>query len=150
MKRSTKKILLDVAMTIVLLALMVPKLTGLSLHERVGLFICLAFVVHLALNWNWVACVTHQFFTKLPVRSRLNYILDVCILIGFILIVLSGMAIAKTIDFSWLNLPGQRFFWRGLHTSAALLTFLAVAMHVGLHWNWVLGCLRRKKEVKSC
>ena len=150
MKRSAKKILLDVVMTIVFLALMVPKLTGLSLHEWAGLGICLAFVLHIVLNWSWVACVTRKFFSKLPARSRLNYILDALILIGFVLIVLSGMAIAKTIDFSWLNLPGTRFFWRGLHTSASLMTFLAVAMHVGLHWNWVLCCLRQKKEVKSC
>ncbi len=76
--------------------------------------------------------------------------LNALLIAGFVLIVLSGMAIAETIDFSWLNLPEQRFFWRGLHSSAAMITFLAVAMHVGLHWNWILYQLRRKKEVKSC
>lgn len=76
--------------------------------------------------------------------------LNAILALGFVLIVLSGMAIAKTIDFSWLKLPGEHFFWRGLHTSSAMMTFLAVAMHVGLHWNWILCQLRRKKEAKSC
>jgi hypothetical protein len=149
MKRSMKKILLDLCMTVVLLALMVPKLTGLSLHEWGGLAICLAFIVHLLLNWSWVACVSRKLFSKLPAKTRLNYMLDALILIGFFLIVLSGMAIAKTIDFSWLHLPGQQFFWRKLHTSASMMTFLAVAMHVGLHWNWILCCFRQKKEAES-
>lgn len=147
MKHVTKKIILDVGITIALFALMVPKLTGLSLHEWGGLFIGLAFAVHILLNWKWVLCVTKTLFTTSATKARVNYILDALLLAGFTLIILSGMAIAKTIDFTWLNLPGDPFFWKHLHGAAAMMTFLAAAMHVGLHWQWVLCQLRKTQEV---
>jgi hypothetical protein len=104
------------------------------------------FLTHTLLNWKWVACVTGKFFKKLPVKNRVNYILDALLIAGFFLIVLSGIAIARTIDFAWLTLPGSRFFWRSLHVSASLVTLIAVGMHVGLHWNWVLCRFKTRKE----
>jgi hypothetical protein len=137
MKRAYIKIIIDIVMTLAVLALMEPKATGLSLHEWGGLAICLIFLIHNLINWKWIACVTGKFFKKLPVKNRVNYVLDAVLLLGFAAIVLSGMAIAKTIDFSWLPLGGTRFFWRSLHVSASLLTLAAVGVHVGLHWKWI-------------
>ena len=147
MKRSYLKLLIDSVMTVALIMLMEPHATGLSLHEWGGLVICAAFFAHALLNWKWIACVTGKFFAKLPAKSRVNYCLDALLAAGFFLTVLSGMAIAKTIDFTWLSLPGTWPFWRGLHTLAALLTLLAVGVHVGLHWKWVVyQCKKRKQE----
>jgi len=148
MKRSYLKLLGDFVMAVAVILLMEPRVTGLRMHEWGGLLICLAFLVHALVNWRWIACMTGKFFTRLPMKSRLNYCLDALLIIGFLLIVLSGMAIAKTIDFSWLPLSGNRMFWRRLHGSAALLTFIAAGIHVGLHWKWVrCHWKRNKKEV---
>ena len=148
MKRSYIKFAIDVVMAVAVIMLMAPRATGQPAHERGGLLICVAFLVHALLNWKWIACMTGKFFTKVPMKSRLNYCLDLLLVVGFFLTVLSGMAIAKTIDFTWLSLPGTWPFWRGLHTLAALLTLLAVGVHVGLHWKWVVyQCTKRKQEV---
>lgn len=110
MKRTYIKIIIDIAMTAAVLALTEPKATGLSLHEWGGLAICLVFLIHNLINWKWIACVTGKFFQKLPAKNRVNYVLDALLLVGFSAITLSGMAIAKTIDFSWLPLGGNMFF----------------------------------------
>jgi hypothetical protein len=146
MKRSHIKLIIDVFMTIAVLVLMEPRATGLSLHEWGGLLICVVFLSHILLNWKWVACVTGKFFKKLPAKSRVNYIVDGLLMLGFLLIVLSGMVIAKTIDFSWLPVPGTLFFWRSVHVSASLMTLLAVGVHVGLHWKWVTCQFRSTKR----
>ncbi|GAK50047.1 hypothetical protein U14_01272 [Candidatus Moduliflexus flocculans] len=148
MKRSYLKLLIDIVMAVAVIMLMEPHVTGLRAHELGGLLIFVVFLVHALLNWKWIACMTGQFFTKLPMKSRVNYCLDALLAMGFFLIALSGMAIAKTIDFTWLPLPGNMMFWRMLHGSAALLTFTAAGIHVGLHWKWVLcHCKKRNQEV---
>lgn len=147
MKKSTMKILIDVVMTAAVLALMEPRATGLSLHEWGGLATCLVFLIHNILNWKWITCVTGRFFKKLPVRNRINYVVDALLFAGFTAIIISGMAIAKTIDFSWLPLARYAFFWRSLHVSASMLTLIATAVHLGLHWNWILCRVKIRKEV---
>lgn len=148
MKQSHIKIIIDIVMTVAVLALMEPRATGLSLHEWGGLIICIIFLIHNILNWKWITCVTGKFLKKLPTKNRVNYILDALLVVGFFLIVLSGMAIAKTIDFTWLPLGGTRSFWRSIHVSASMLTLIAVAVHVGLHWQWVTCQFRNiRKEV---
>ena len=139
------KFFLSLALTIVMLLLMDPRsFYGLAFHEWAGLIIGLFFILHKILNWGWIKKVTVGFFRKCPGRARLNYILDVLLLAGMILMILSGIAIARTIDFSWLSLGGSRMFWRVMHTSSSFITLALFGIHLGLHWNWVLKRLHLK------
>jgi hypothetical protein len=133
------KFFLSLSLTIVMLLLMDPRsFYGISFHEWAGLIIGLFFILHKILNWGWIKKVTVGFFRKSTGRARFNYALDILLFAGLILMILSGMAIAKTIDFSWLNLGGSMMFWRVMHTSSSLITLTLFGIHLGLHWNWVL------------
>lgn len=133
------KFFLSLILTVVMLLLMDPRsFYGLSFHEWAGLIIGVFFILHKILNWGWIKKVTISFFTRCLWRSRLNYILDVLLLAGLTLMIISGVAIARTIDFSWLNLGGSRMFWRVMHTSSSFITLALFGIHLGLHWNWVL------------
>jgi hypothetical protein len=137
---NTLKFFLTLSITIAMLLLMDPRsFYGLEFHEWAGLIIGLFFILHKLLNWGWIKKVTVKFFTKAPGRARLNYIIDVLLLAGMILMILSGIAIARTIDFSWLKLDGSRMFWRAMHTSSSFITLVLFGIHLGLHWKWVLG-----------
>jgi hypothetical protein len=133
------KFFLSLSLTIVMLLLMDPRsFYGISFHEWAGLIIGLFFILHKILNWGWIKKVTVGFFRKSTGRARFNYALDILLFAGLILMILSGMAIARTIDFSWLNLGGSMMFWRVMHTSSSLITLTLFGIHLGLHWNWVL------------
>lgn len=133
------KFFLSLSLTIVFLLLMDPRsFYGLEFHEWAGLIIGVFFILHKILNWSWIKKVTIFFFTNTTGRARLNYILDVFLLAGLTLMILSGIAIARTIDFSWLDLGGTRTFWRVMHTSSSFITLALFGIHLGLHWNWVL------------
>jgi len=139
------KFFLSLALTILMLLLMDPRsFYGLAFHEWAGLIIGIFFILHKILNWGWIKKVTVGFFRKCTGRARLNYILDVLLLAGMILMILSGIAIARTIDFSWLNLSGSRVFWRVMHTSSSFITLALFGIHLGLHWNWVRKRLHLK------
>jgi hypothetical protein len=141
------KFIHNILLTLVMILLMDPRsFYGLGFHEWAGLIIGLFFILHKALNWGWIKKVTVCFFRSTPGRARLNYVLDVLLLAGLVLMILSGIAIAKTIDFSWLNLGGSRMFWRVMHTSSSFITLALFGIHLGLHWNWVLCRLNLKKS----
>ena len=141
------KFILNLSLALVMILLMDPRsFYGLGFHEWAGLIIALFFILHKILNWGWIKKVTTCFFTSIPGRSRFNYILDIFLLTGLTLIVLSGMAIARTIDFSWLGLGGSPRFWRVMHTSSSLITLALFGIHLGLHWKWVLQRLKIKQK----
>lgn len=129
-----------------MLLLMDPRsFYGLVFHEWAGLAIGILFLLHKILNWTWIKKVTLGFLRRSPGRARINYILDVLLLAGMVLMILSGIAISRTIDFSWLKLGGTPMFWRLMHTSSCFITLALFGIHLGLHWNWVLICLKIKK-----
>ncbi len=141
------KLCLSLSLTIVMLLLMDPRsFFSLAVHEWTGLIIGIFFILHKILNWGWIKKVTMGFFTRCPGRARLNYLLDVLLLAGITLMILSGMAISRTIDFSWLKPGGSPIFWRVMHTSSSFITLALFGIHLGLHWNWVLLRLHIKKE----
>lgn len=140
------KLILNVSLVIVMLLLMDPRsFYGLLFHEWAGLIIGLFFLLHKALNWAWIKKITVCFFRSSPRRARLNYLLDVLLLAGMVLMILSGIAIARTINFSWLSFGGSRMFWRVMHTSSSFITFTLFGIHLGLHWKWVLQRFKLKK-----
>ena len=140
------KFFLSLSITIIMLFLMDPRsFYGLRVHEWAGLIIGLFFILHKILNWGWIKKVTIGFFTRCPGRARLNYVLDILLLAGITLMILSGIAVSRTIDFSWLNLRGSPMFWRVMHTSSSFITLALFGIHLGLHWNWVLQRLTFKK-----
>jgi hypothetical protein len=139
------KFILSLALTIVMLLLMDSRsFYGIGFHEWAGLAIGIFFIIHKILNWTWIKKVTIGFFRKTTGRARLNYTLDVLLLAGMVLMILSGIAIARSIDFSWLNLGGSRMFWRVMHTSSSFITLVLFGIRLGLHWNWVLVRLKLK------
>jgi len=143
--KTTIKASLDVILCIGFLSLLEPKIGPLAFHEWGGLAVCVLFLVHKLLNWEWIKAVTTRLFSKtLPSRVRRNYILDLILLVGFILITVSGMAIAKTIDFTWLFPNKAGLMPRLLHGFASLLILAAVGVHIGLHWSWIAARLRNK------
>ena len=119
---------------------------GITFHEIAGLCICLFYILHKALSWSWIKETTKRLFGKIPAKRRLNYIMDVLLLIGFFLIIMSGMAISKTIDFSWLGFDREhQMIYRSMHTSVSMIVLIIAGIHVGLHWDWILARFKRSR-----
>ncbi len=151
MKKITFKFILNIFLFITFLFLMYEwSFYGIAFHEIAGLIICLFYILHKALNWKFIKETTLRMFGKCTARGRINYILDLLILIGFNLIIISGMGIAKTMNFSWLGFTRENFIiWRFMHTSISMITLMLVGIHVGLHWNWVVARFNKSRSVQE-
>ncbi len=137
------KLVIDTAIFISFLLAMDPRSTGIPIHEWLSLGLAAAIVVHLLLSWNWILEVTRRFLSKVTNRSRLNYVLNVLLLVDGTIIMLSGILISKAIlPALGISLP-ESFVWRRLHSLSADLSILITGLHVGLHWSWIVNCVKR-------
>lgn len=143
MKASSRlKLLVDLTFFIGFLLLMQPILTGIPLHEWVSVALVAVMAFHLLTQWDWIIQVTRRFFRKVWHRSRLQYVLDVLLLVSMSAAFVSGFAISRAV-LPALGLPEQRdFFWRALHSLSANLTLLIVAVHIALNWKWVVNAFK--------
>jgi hypothetical protein len=120
-----------------------PRTSGIAVHEWLSLALAGTVVVHLLLNWEWIAQLTTGMFTKGLNGSRVNYILNWLLFIDGILIMLSGLMISESaLPSLGFTLP-VNFAWNGLHEFSANIFLALMGLHLALHWNWVMSTIKK-------
>lgn len=116
------------------LALFFLDLTGVDLHQWLGLTIGILALVHLVLHLDWVIAVTGKIFGNIPNSARFNLLLDTGIGIGFFLIIITGIVIS-----TWLNLSFNNYMvWKNIHTLLSIFTLFALLLKLLLHRKWIV------------
>jgi hypothetical protein len=133
----------DIAILVGFLVAYEPALTGVAVHEWLSLAFASAVILHLLLHWDWVVQVTLKFFRKLFHTSRLNYVLNLALLIDFVMIMLSGLLISRSVLPALGLQVASNPAWRFLHSSAADFSLLLLGLHLALHWKWILSTTKR-------
>lgn len=134
---------LDVVIFAAFLLALDPRLTGIALHEWLGLAGAAAVVVHLLLHWEWIVGVTRRFLGRTSGAARLNYVVDTLFFIDLVVISLSGLMVSQALlPLLGLEAPGGTF-WLVAHSLSADLAVALVAVHAALHWKWIVNAVRR-------
>jgi cytochrome b len=137
------KITLDVITFISTLVLLSPPLTGIPVHEWLGLAVIIPLLVHLLLNWQWIVVTTRRFFGKLPGQSRINYGLNWAFFILMTAEGFSGLMISKEV-LPLFGLSGSNaFIYRYLHRILADSLLIVLGLHLAMNWKWVLTVLQK-------
>ena len=86
-------------------------------------------------------------------KVRLFYILDIVIAIAFLLTAISSVVFlfggsggyegGRNADFQTEMLGISRWTWKDLHTWTGLVMIAGAALHILLHWNWIVCATRR-------
>jgi hypothetical protein len=143
MNKTVLNLLLDTGLLLTLFLMYEVKATGEAIHEWLGVGIALVMIVHILLHWQWVLTVTQRFLTGLKAEPRVQYILNIGIFIGFTTIIFSGLMISRSI-LPIFGLQGSNsWFWKWLHIQSADITFMLAALHIALHWQWIVNAARR-------
>lgn len=109
-------------------------LTGVILHEWLGIMIAVLAFIHFAFHYDWTATVLSKFFSGTSIRSRLYLLIDVVLVFGFIGILFTGLIIS-----TWLNLDLNNFtFWVDLHVVISVFSLFMVIIKVALHRKWII------------
>ncbi len=120
-----------------------PRMTGIAIHEWFTLAATATLIIHIILHWDWVVGVTKKFFSNFFHVSRLNYIVNLLLFVGFVVVITSGLAISRSVLPAFgLRIDASRT-WREIHNLSSNLTLLLVAVHFALHWSWVKNTFNR-------
>ena len=126
-----------------LLFLMAYEMIGQAAHEWLGISIFVLFVIHHVLNRKWCSSL-------LKGRYTLFRIWQTALILGVFLTMLgsmiSGIIISRSV-LSFLPISGGQSFGRNLHMISAYWGFILMSLHLGLHWNMMMGMA--KKAVKK-
>jgi hypothetical protein len=137
-KQKTRWIIAAVLFGGFLLALCLD-LTGLPVHQWLGLAIGALACYHLAAHGRWVVAVTGRLFGRTSRQARRFYAIDAGLAVGFVSILVTGLVIS-----TWLNLALASYAgWRAVHVAASILTLALVIAKIGLHWRWIVAVARR-------
>lgn len=135
----------DVMMTAALLFLMGYQFWGEKTHEWVGAGIFVLFVAHHILNWRWYR---NLFRGKYSPMRIFQVCVDVLTLLSMIMLMYSGIVLSRYV-FAFLPIESGLALARRLHILGSYWGFLMMSLHLGLHWNMVLGMVKRKKAAAS-
>lgn len=118
---------------------MARQLTGNSAHEWLGSGMLVLWIAHHILNRSWYS---HLFKGKYMPTRILQTVINFAVLISMFGLAVSGIILSREV-FAFLPISGGIALARTIHILSAFWGFVAMALHLGLHWNMVLGVVRK-------
>lgn len=105
----------------------------------------LLFVAHHLLNGRWHKTL---FKGKYSALRTVTLCVDLLLLLAMLAQMYSGIVMSRYV-FAFLPGTGGMSLARRLHILGAYWGFLLMSVHLGLHWNMILGMLRKALKIKS-
>ena len=139
------KLTIDVFMTLALLFLMGYQFWGEAAHEWIGAGMFLLFIAHHILNVHWHKSL---FKGKYNTMRIVTLCIDVLILLAMLAQMYSGIVMSRHV-FDFLPSAGGMSLARRLHILGAYWGYILMSLHLGLHWNMILGMVRKAVRLKS-
>ncbi len=139
------KLTVDVLMTLALLMLMGYQFWGEEAHEWVGAGMFILFIFHHILNLNWHKNLFKGRYSPMRV---LTLCIDLLMLIAMLAQMYSGIVMSRYV-FDFLPIRGGMAVARRLHILGSYWGFLFMNLHLGLHWNMIIGAVRKIINIKQ-
>lgn len=139
------RLAVDILMTLALLFLMGYHLWGEAPHEWVGTGMLVLFIAHHILNGNWHKTL---FKGKYNAMRIVTLVINVLVLVSMMAQLYSGIVMSGHV-FAFLPIDGGLALARRLHILGAYWGFIFMSLHLGLHWNMILGMSRRAVKIKD-
>lgn len=133
---------LDALLFLVFLVLLSPKMTGLPIHEWLGIAFTLPLLVHLLLSWSWIATATRRVLAPRRPRDTVNAVLNALLFISGAVVVVSGLVISQ-VGLPWLGISTiDDRTWRATHNQATTWMLIAVGAHIAMNWRWITNATK--------
>ena len=125
-----------------------PAVTGIALHEWLGLGLFVVFVVHAALHADWVADALRTAFSRPTLARTGNLVLDLLIVVVLMAVAVSGVMVSGAVlpTFGWY--AQGYYFWDPLHAVSAKALLALLLVHVVVHGKWIAAWFKKRKGDK--
>lgn len=133
--RQTSRWFLDVGLFLAFFFCFFLDLTGVDVHQWLGVAGAALAGYHLAVHWDWVVAVGKRFPRGAPGRARLYYVLDAALLSGLAVMGITGIVIS-----TWLRLDLANYdAWLTVHIVSSLIALAALGLKIAYHWRWIVS-----------
>ncbi len=129
-----KRLVFDVVVLAVYLASANPGITGIPVHEWVGLGAFVLLAAHCAARGMWRGTGG---------KGLGLTILNVLVLMVTALCVVSGAMVSGTVLPAFGLFADGYYFWDPLHAVAAKMLLALLLVHVAVHIPWIAGALKK-------
>lgn len=139
------KIIIDILLFIITIALFNIGLVGNLIHEILGTAMAILIIIHMLLNFKWIKQITKN-FKKTNTKTKIMYIVDIFIMIIYLGAIICGILIANEIfNFHMSSSLGLVL----THLILGRLAIITMFIHLGLHLDRILKKVENKKLKKS-
>lgn len=119
-------------------------LTGMILHQWLGVALEGFALIHLLIHNQWVDNVLRR-FSDLQSRPQILFLFDAAVALGFVGILVTGLVIS-----TWLNLPLDGYTtWLNVHIAFSIETLFFLVVKIGFHWRWISNTIRNLVNKRS-
>lgn len=120
-----------------------PALTGIGLHEWLGLGVLLAFLVHTAMHVDWALEALRGSLARPSWARTGNLALDLLVVVAFMACAVSGLMVSGAV-LPALGLYAEGYyFWDPLHAASAKLLLALLLVHVVVHRKQIVRFFKR-------
>ena len=131
------RMIVNIAMTVVLLCLMAYTLVGETAHEVLGTVMFILFIIHHILNRKWFGAVTKGRYNSFRIlQTTLVFLMILSILASMV----SGIMLSNKL-YTFLPRISGTSIARSVHMVCAYLNFILMSLHLGLHWNAMMSAM---------
>jgi Domain of unknown function (DUF4405) len=124
-----------------------------TVHDWAGLAMMALITLHLALHWKWIACAAARFLGRTSRSARIHLVVDTAAGAAFLIAGLSGLILRPALGgggyqggrnpfYNAAILGLARNMWKDVHFWAGLAMVSLVALHLALHWRWIVCAIR--------
>lgn len=143
-KRVSFLLWFDAALFLLFLLTMTPRLTGLAIHEILGVVFAFFFLVHLLLSWPWIQSAARGLRAAGAWRTRINYSLNTVLYALTLIAIFAGLVISQVV-LPAVHIPSVNDrAWHFLHNRMASLVRFGVGLHIAMNWQWIAAAVRRE------
>lgn len=132
-----------------------PALTGVPVHEWLGLALLAPVLVHCVLHADWVATTLacgpkgdRHLWVHFSVRAG-HLALDAALLVAFMAVLVSGLGISGTVLQAFGLYVDGYYAWGPLHAIAAKALLALLLVHVAVHAESLYNLLKRRGAPKA-
>jgi hypothetical protein len=143
-----KKIFRNLATFLLLLTFLLTyflDLTGLELHQYLGIAAALIAVIHLVTHWDWVRSSTIRFFGKLSAKPRLYYAMDFSLFLSIAGITVTGVLISTWLEIDYGIYPAIR----SAHILLSIFALVILIVKLAFHWKFFVANIKSLKRVRK-
>ena len=131
--------IINITMTAVLLCLMSYSLIGELTHEILGVAMVVLFTIHHILNRRWFGALLKG---KYPAFRILQTVIVFLMILSVLGSAISGIILSEHL-FLFLHIEKGASIARSVHMVCAYANYILMSLHLGLHWNVMLGAMRK-------